>query len=309
MRKSPGVPIEQPSQRGEDTAWDVQSRHVWEFRAREDVESLKIVAKSKLKRAAGWRVAGLATAALLPGLLAATCESISVAPTCPAELRVGESGPVMANEMNPGAIARYRWQVIDGELGRFQNAIAPNTTFQALAEGDAILRLTASDGLFQVTADCSTRIRGMAELAVALTADPIEADAREPVTLTCRGVGITPVVNFLITQTEGRIVQLVPAGTGVVRFEAESGGELVFQCVGESEGGARSEPSRAVVTILAPISNGNANGNANGNQNDNQAAGTNGNGNVNDNAAAGNSNASTNGNDNRGGGRPIGPRR
>jgi hypothetical protein len=278
------------------------------------------------KKAPAWRAAGWIVAAFLPGLLAASCESISVAPTCPAELRVGESGPVMAHEMNPGAIARYQWQVIAPELGRFQSPTAPNTTFQALAEGDATIRLTASDGLFQVMADCSTRIRGMAELAVALTADPTEADAREPVTLTCRSVGVTPVVNFTITQVEGRIVQLVPAAVGVVRFEADSGGELVFQCVGESASGTRSEPSRASVTILAPISNGNGNGNlnANGNVNgnDNQSGTVqngnvngngngNGNGNVNanDNAGTGNSNGSTNGNDNRGGGRPIGPRR
>lgn len=89
------------------------------------------------------------------------CTSISIAPSCPNELQVDESGLVLANEDNPGAIAKYFWEVIPSEVGQVTDPTKPTTTFIAASEGEAVIRLTASDGLYQVTAQCQTRVVGI----------------------------------------------------------------------------------------------------------------------------------------------------
>ena len=86
------------------------------------------------------------------------CMRIWIEPSCPASLPVGESGPVKANEQNPGAVPTYRWEVFPAEAGTFENPTDADTTFQSQSEGEAILQLTASDGLFQVVAQCRTTI-------------------------------------------------------------------------------------------------------------------------------------------------------
>lgn len=57
------------------------------------------------------------------------CTKISVAPSCPNELQVDESGPLIANEENPGAIAKYSWEVIPSEVGQVTDPTKPTTTF------------------------------------------------------------------------------------------------------------------------------------------------------------------------------------
>src|SRR3990172_7320399 len=91
------------------------------------------------------------------------CTGISVAPSCPNELRVNESAPVLANEINPGAIAKYFWEVIPAQVGRVTDPTKPSTMFEATGEGEAVIRLTASDGLYQVISQCQTRVAGTAE--------------------------------------------------------------------------------------------------------------------------------------------------
>ena len=91
------------------------------------------------------------------------CTGISIAPSCPNELQVGESAPVLANEINPGAIAKYVWEVIPPQIGRVTDPTKPSTMFEALAEGEAVIRLTASDGLYQVISQCQTRVAGRIE--------------------------------------------------------------------------------------------------------------------------------------------------
>lgn len=98
--------------------------------------------------------------ALLALLAPGGCTGISVAPSCPNELQVGESAPLLANETNPGAIAEYLWEVIPPQLGQVTDPTKPSTMFKATGEGDAAIRLTASDGLYQVIARCQIRVAG-----------------------------------------------------------------------------------------------------------------------------------------------------
>ena len=93
----------------------------------------------------------------------AGCTGISIAPSCPNELQVNESAPVLANEINPGAIAKYLWEVIPPQVGRVIDPTKASTMFEATSEGEAVIRLTASDGLYQVISQCQTRVAGTAE--------------------------------------------------------------------------------------------------------------------------------------------------
>jgi len=101
--------------------------------------------------------------ALLALSAAGGCTGISIAPSCPNELQVGESAPVLANEINPGAIAKYLWEVIPSQVGRVVDPTKPSAMFEATSEGEAVVRLTASDGLYQVISQCHTRVAGTAE--------------------------------------------------------------------------------------------------------------------------------------------------
>ena len=94
--------------------------------------------------------------------LIAGCTGISIAPSCPNELKVGESALLLADELNPGAIAVYSWEVIPSYVGRVVEPDQPTTVFEALAEGDAKIQLTASDGLYEVISFCTTRVAGFA---------------------------------------------------------------------------------------------------------------------------------------------------
>lgn len=86
------------------------------------------------------------------------CTGISIAPSCPNELAVGESAPLLANEINPGAIAKYKWEVVPSQIGQVADPTMPSTMLKGLAEGDAVIRLTASDGLYQVISQCQTHV-------------------------------------------------------------------------------------------------------------------------------------------------------
>src|SRR3990172_4818609 len=97
---------------------------------------------------------------LLALLAIGGCTGISIAPSCPNELQVGESAPVLANEFNPGAIAKYVWEVLPPQIGRVIDPTKPSTMFEATSEGEAVIRLTASDGLYQVISQCQTRVAG-----------------------------------------------------------------------------------------------------------------------------------------------------
>jgi len=186
------------------------------------------------------------------GVLALSgCTGISIEPSCPNELRVGESGVVLANEQNTGAIARYFWEVIPPGVGRFTDPLAPSTTFEALAEGEAILRLTASDGLYQVISQCQTRVIA-GEVEVALSADPRSPTVGDEVTLTCTSVGGAEAVSFVIDQLDGTPLDITPVSEGVATVSPDATGEYTFRCTGEDADGSRSDPAVLDVTIRPP---------------------------------------------------------
>src|SRR3990172_7314679 len=64
---------------------------------------------------------------------------------------------------NRGAIAKYLWEVIPPQVGRVADPTKPSTMFEATGEGEAVIRLTASDGLYQVISQCQTRVAGTVE--------------------------------------------------------------------------------------------------------------------------------------------------
>jgi hypothetical protein len=228
------------------------------------------------------------------------CTAISISPTCPASLMVGESGEVRANVVDPGGAPRYQWEVIPTDAGTFGNAQAADTSFQALREGDAILRLTASDGLFFMMDECMTRIEGtVSGLVVVLSAEPAQATVDETATLTCTSVGGTEAVAFVIFQTEGRQVELAEAGRGVRRFTPDRSGELVFECIGVDAEGEQSDPAQITIAVQdAPVTNENENVNDNIPDNENLNDNVVDNENVNDNLADNANDNISEGNDN-----------
>ncbi len=184
-------------------------------------------------------------------LAACGCTRISVAPTCPEALVVGESGPVDANEMTPGAIATYTWEVFPSTAGTFTDPNSTSTTFEADAPGGVIIQLTASDGLFIATGRCRTRIETMGVI-VELQAQPAAVVGGDPVTLTCTSVGDPGAVTFRIEQSGGTPIDLTALSPGVVTATTATAGDLTFQCVGVGADGSESDPSTATISVTEP---------------------------------------------------------
>ncbi len=225
-------------------------------------------------------------AALLGG-----CTSISVAPSCPETLRVGDTGEVRANGANAGAIATHLWEVFPTDAGSFADPDAANTTFLAEAEGGVVIRLTASDGIWQVVEQCATTIEGFVELALFLTADPTAPVVGEEVTLACQSTGSLDAENVTIVQFSGETVDLSDMRRGTTKFTPSVAGDIVFGCTGEGPDGTPAESAELPVTIgEAPPDNENDNANDNTNANDNENDNANDNENDNDN---GDDNANT----------------
>lgn len=230
----------------------------------------------------------LSVFASLTGLIA-SCTAISIQPSCPGTMQVGEIGELQANEQNPGGIPRYLWELFPANRGTLGRATSANTTIQARAEGEIVARLTASDGLFQVVSECRIQVEGFVGVAVSLSADPEVATVREPVTLTCESIGSNDATTLAIVQTEGGIVDLVEVSEGVVRFEPDRIGDLEFRCVGETDAGVQSAPTFLTINVRSR-QNGNQNQNVNQNDNGNSNANANA-----DNTANENRNANDNG--------------
>ena len=192
------------------------------------------------------------------------CTRISIEPSCPEELVVGGLGEVAANEKDPGAIATYYWEVFPPDSGTFADPSRSITTFEALRDGEVVIRLTASDGLWQTISACTTRISGQAPVAVSLTADPTAALVGETVTLTCQSVGQTAAPDLDIEQVDGPTTELVEVSTGVVEFTPAEAGSFTFSCIGVDAEGTQSLPAQLAVSVTAaPSPNGNENDNDN----------------------------------------------
>lgn len=106
---------------------------------------------------------GRAVTVVASCVLVAGCTGISIAPSCPNELQVNESKPLLANEVHPGEIARYFWEVSSPQVAQVLDPTAPTTMLRGINEGEATIQLTASDGLYQVISFCTVRVSGIAE--------------------------------------------------------------------------------------------------------------------------------------------------
>jgi len=183
------------------------------------------------------------------------CTAISIQPTCPSELAVGESGSVAANENDPGAIPTYLWEVLPSGAGTFANATSPTTSFTALQTGSAVIRLTASDGLFQVISQCTTLVSGPSPVAVSLTASVNPTVVDQTVTLTCSSTGVTAATTFVIEQISGPSISLIQNDNGMVTLTPAITGSPQFQCIGSSDDGQDSDPAMLTLTVNETVSN------------------------------------------------------
>lgn len=195
------------------------------------------------------RLSGMCTVTLC---ILTGCSGISIAPSCPAELEVGQSGTVWANEEDPGAVPTYLWETLPSDAGTFADPAAPVTSFQALKEGEVTIRLTATDGLFQAVSQCQTSVIAGAIAAVSLEVDPDPVVVEGAGILSCSSVGDAEAVTFTLEQLDGTPVTLTQLAEGVALFTPAEVGELTFRCVGTTEDGRVSEPSDLTVTVAAP---------------------------------------------------------
>jgi len=179
----------------------------------------------------------------------AGCFRISIAPACPRELEVGDTGAVWANEIDPGAIPTYQWEVIPADAGAFADATKAATEFTAEKAGDAVIRLSAADGFFQVASECITKVVATGTVAVSMTVDPSPITVGETATLTCSSTGEVAATTLALSQTAGPDVTLASLSPGVATFTPEATGTLTFTCTGRSSGGRVSKPFAVTVTV------------------------------------------------------------
>lgn len=200
------------------------------------------------------------------------CWSISITPQCPAALDIGESGVVRAQATNTGPFPIYSWEVVPASAGTLGDSSLPVTQFSASEPGHVILRLTASDGMFQVISECGTRIIGTPQ--VVLTASVEQASTGDTITLTCTDTGSIESLAKHVSQTDGPMVTLSAVSEGIASFTPTTGGSRTFACVGEGPSGDLSDASTVTVTVTADASG--ADDNVNDNQDDNTDSSTGG---------------------------------
>lgn len=164
----------------------------------------------------------------------AACGRITIAPSCPSELQVGESGAVRANAVNPGAIPTYQWEVIPASAGTLADPAVENTTFVATEVGDVTLRLTAADGLFQMIDECDIVVLDSVSFTIALSASPSTPSVGQSVTLTCVSTGNVVATSFVIEQIDGEEVTITEVDQGVAVFTPGAAGTLGFRCTGST---------------------------------------------------------------------------
>ena len=192
-------------------------------------------------------VLGVFCAALV--LTNAACGRISIAPTCPSELQIGESGAVRANATNPGAIPTYQWEVIPSSAGTLAEPTAADTTFVATEVGDVTLRLTAADGLFQMIDECEVVVLDTISFTIALSASPTAPSVGQSVTLTCVSTGNAVATSFVLEQITGVEVALTDVDGGVARFTSDTAGTLGFRCTGSTGDGRRTTDAEVSLTV------------------------------------------------------------
>jgi len=195
---------------------------------------------------------------MLPG-----CTRIAVEPNCPEELEVDGLHTFRANEQNAGAIPTYKWEVLPADAGKFGDPDKPVTAFEAKEPGEATVRLTAADGLFQAIAECSIMVIETGSVTVSLSLDPDPPVIGDSAMLECVSIGGTVTETRTIEQTHGAAVELTFASEGVATFTPAESGEITFTCVGRSAGGRESEPSIVTAVVFDPDDPGDGNTNDN----------------------------------------------
>lgn len=182
----------------------------------------------------------------------AGCDGISIAPSCPNTLQVGQSAPVVANETNPGAVPKYTWTVEPANAGTFEDPTAAQTNFTAQTPVTATVTLTASDGLYQVISQCHIEIgagTGGGALTVRLTSSPARPTTGSSVILTCTASSGGPATSFVIDQTAGTALTITPGAAGVATVTPTAAGDYTFRCVGSSASGEQSTPATVTISV------------------------------------------------------------
>ena len=190
-----------------------------------------------------------AVSAAIGAVILSGCTGISVEPSCPTEMVVGESGTLEANEKNEGAIPKYLWEAIPAEAGTIAEADQPTTTFVADATGKVTFRLTARDGLFQAISECSTEVIMFTNIAVTLEAGPAEPAAGDTVTLTCETGRVIANGTRTIEQVDGEPVELDVVAEGVATFTPSGGEDVSFRCIAASGDGEQAESSLLAIAV------------------------------------------------------------
>ena len=193
--------------------------------------------------------ARLSISAALCAVVLGGCTGISVEPSCPTEMVVGESGTLKANQKNEGGIPKYLWEAIPAEAGTIAEADQPTTTFVAEATGKVAFRLTARDGLFQAISECSTEVITFANIAVILEASPAEPAAGDTVTLTCETGRVIANGTRTIEQVDGEPVELDVVAEGVATFTPTGGEDLSFRCIAASGEGEQAESGLLAIAV------------------------------------------------------------
>jgi hypothetical protein len=181
------------------------------------------------------------------------CFKISIKPTCPAEMNVGDTGDLVANEVDPGAIPTYLWEAFPPTAVQIADPAVPTTTFEAVANGEVTFRLTASDGLFQVVDTCRTQIAtAPVTVTVTLVAAPQRLAQGESTLLTCTSTGATPAVSYVVDQLDGPLAELTTVAPGVAVGILNVAGDAVFRCIGTDADDNPSAPALVTVTVTRP---------------------------------------------------------
>ena len=213
-----------------------------------------IPARTHLAHLLTWRTwIRLVTCAFGIGLINA-CTGISIAPSCPNELEVDESGVIAANVINPGAVAWYEWQAIPADAGSFDDRTQPITRFTASKTGEVTIQLTAGDGLYLVQSACKISVVGAQSpgglgIVVSLSANPPQPETGGVVTVTCRSIGDIPAVSFDIQRVAGLEFEFDRFSPNSIRFVPTETGSVTFQCFGQATDGTEGNPATLMLNI------------------------------------------------------------
>lgn len=112
-----------------------------------------------MRREIRWTAEQIAVGSLVLLLGGSGCfQPIGVDPTCPEQMTVGETEPLVSNVTSPGFIATFQWTADPETAGTFEDANLPDTDFTAMEAGTVRLQLAAGDGLYFASDFCDVEI-------------------------------------------------------------------------------------------------------------------------------------------------------